>query len=148
VDIGTRSNNKEANHATKDIVSCEKWPVLSPQTSMDKSEELLEKLSQLDSKTSRFESIPNQISNLASTLKAVPMNVEQLHKEIKGLKEENNSLRQKNQLLENKISSLELDINDSEQYGRRQNFEIQGIPMSDNANNSETESKVLTVLKK
>jgi len=35
-----------------------------------------------------------------------------------------------------------------EQYGRRQNFKIQGIPMSDNENNAEIESKVLTVLKK
>jgi len=38
------------------------------------------------------------------------------------------------------------DINDLEQYGRRQNLEIQGIPMSDNENNAETENKVLTVL--
>jgi len=48
----------------------------------------------------------------------------------------------------NKISFLEFDINDLEQYGRKQNLEIQGIPMSNNENNSETESKVLTVLKK
>jgi len=152
MDMATRSNNKknnkEANQATKDIVNCEKWPALSPQTCMDKSKELLEKLSQLDSKMSRLESIPNQISNLTSTLKTVSMDVEQLHKEIKGLREENNSIREKNQLLENKISSLEFDINDLEQYGRRQNLEIQGIPMSHNENNSETESKVLTVLKK
>ena len=102
-----------------------KWPTLSPQTSVDKSEELLEKLSQLNSKMSRLESIPNQISNMASTLKTVSMEVEQLHKEMKGLREENNSLREKNQLLENKISSLVFDINDLEQYGRRQNLEIQ-----------------------
>ena len=57
---------------------------------------------------------------------------------MKGLREENNSL----------ISSLEFDINDLEQYGRRQNLEIQGIPMSDNENNGDTESKVLPVLKK
>ena len=67
---------------------------------------------------------------------------------MKGLREENNCLREQNQLLENKISSLEFDINDFEQYGRRQNLEIQGIPMSDNENNAETENKVLTVLKK
>jgi len=151
--MATRSNNKKCNNeeiqATKDFVNCEKkWPPLSPQTSVDKSEKLLEKLNQLNSKMSRLESIPNQISNMASTLKTVSMEVEQLHKEMKGLREENNSLREKNQLLENKISSLELDINDLEQYGSRQNLEIQGIPMSDNENNAETESKVLTVLKK
>jgi len=115
---------------------------------MDKSEELLEKLSQLNSKMSRLESIPNQISNLASTLKTVSVDMEQLRKEIKGLREENISLRQKNQLLENKISFLEFDMNDLEQYSRTQNLEIQGIPVSDNENNAETESKVLTVLKK
>jgi len=46
------------------------------------------------------------------------------------------------------MSSLEFDINDLEQYGRRQNLEIPGILMSDNENNAETENKVLTVLKK
>ena len=51
-------------------------------------------------------------------------------------------------IFKNKISSLEFDINDLEQYGRRQNLEIQGIPMSDNENDAETENKVLTVLKK
>jgi len=86
--------------------------------------------------------------NMASTLKTVSMEVKHLHKEIKGLREENYSLREKNQLLENRISSLEFDINDLEQYGRRQNLEIKGIPMSDNENNAETESKVLKVLKK
>ena len=96
---------------------------------------------------SRLESIPNHISNMPSTLKTVSLGVEQLHKEMKGLREENNSLREKNQLLDNKISSLEFDINDLEQYGRRQNLETQGIPMSDNENNAETDNKVLTVLK-
>ena len=143
-----KKNNKEANQATKDFENCEKWPALSPQTSMDKSEELLEKLSQLNSKMSGLESIPNQVSNLASTLKTVSVDMEQLLKEIKGLREENNSLREKNQLLENKVSYLEFHINDLEQYGTRQNLEIQGIPMSDNESNAETESKVLTVLKK
>ena len=94
-----RSNNKKCNkeeiQATKDFENCEKWPALSPQTSMDKSEELLEKLSQRNSKMSRLESIPDQISNLASTLKTVSTDMEQLYKEMKGLREENNSLREK-----------------------------------------------------
>ena len=151
--MATGSNNKKCNkeeiQAAKDFVNCEKkWPALPPQTSLDKSDELVENLNQLNSKMSRLESIPNQISNMASTFKTVSMEVEQLHKEMKGLREENNSLRKKNQLLENKISSLEFDINDLEQYGRRHNLEIQGIPMSDNENNAETENKVRTVLKK
>jgi len=74
-----KKNNKEANQATKDFENCEKWPALFSQTSMDKSEELLEKLNQLNSKMSRLESIPNQISNLASTLKTVSVDMEQLH---------------------------------------------------------------------
>ena len=45
----TRSNNKKCNkekiQATKDFVNYEKkWSTLSPQTSANKSEELLEKL--------------------------------------------------------------------------------------------------------
>ena len=82
--MATRSNNKKCNNeeiqATKDFVNCEKkWPPLSPQTSVDKSEKLLEKLNQLNSKMSRLESIPNQISNLASTLETVSVDMEQLH---------------------------------------------------------------------
>jgi len=62
----TRNNNKKCNkeeiQATKDFMNCEKkWPALSPQTSVGKSEELLEKLNQINSKMSRLESIPNQI---------------------------------------------------------------------------------------
>ena len=109
--MATRSNNKkcnEANQATKDLKNCEIWPALPLQTSMDKSEELLEKLSQLNSKMSRLESIPNQISNIASTLKTVSMEVEQLHKEMKGLREENNSLREKNNFWRIKYLPLNL----------------------------------------
>ena len=48
----TRSNNKKCNkeeiQATKDFVNYEKkWPTLSPQTSVNKSEELLEKNSKM-----------------------------------------------------------------------------------------------------
>jgi len=38
-------------------------------------------------------------------------------------------------------------MNDFDQYRQRQNFEIQGILMSDNENNTEVDSKVLTVPK-
>jgi len=50
--------------------------------------------------------------------------------------------------LEEKISSLDSDFNDLEQYGRRQNLEINGIHMSDDESIAEVASKVLTVLKK
>ena len=46
------------------------------------------------------------------------------------LKEENFRLQQKVQHLENKLSDVEIAENKLEQYTRRNNIEIQGIPTS------------------
>ena len=49
---------------------------------------------------------------------------------IDALKEENFRLQQKVQHLENKLSDVEIAENKLEQYTRRNNIEIQGIPTS------------------
>ena len=49
---------------------------------------------------------------------------------VEALKAENLKLQQKVQKLENKISELEFDLNKKNQYNRRNNNEIQGIPSS------------------
>jgi len=43
---------------------------------------------------------------------------------------------------------MDSQLDELEQYGRRQNLEIQGRPMPDNETNAEVEDKVLQVLKK
>ena len=47
---------------------------------------------------------------------------------IEALKAENLKLQQKVEKLENRISELESDLNKNNQYNRRNNIEIQGIP--------------------
>jgi len=45
------------------------------------------------------------------------------------------------------LLSPDSDFNDLEQYDRRNNLEIHGIPLTDDESTAEVESKVLTVLK-
>jgi len=62
------------------------------------------------------------------------------------LKEENAQLKKRNKDLEEKNAKLDSQLNELEQYGRRQNLEIHGIPMPDSE--TKVEDKVLQVLKK
>ena len=63
---------------------------------------------------------------------------------IEALKAENLKLQQKVEKLENRISELESDLNKKDQYNRRNNIEIQGIP-SDIGDDSQ-EDKVIQML--
>ena len=47
---------------------------------------------------------------------------------IKNLLDDNKKLRESNDKLKTKIINLESDLNDLNQYGRRNNLEISGIP--------------------
>ena len=63
---------------------------------------------------------------------------------IKDLQVENQRLRMKVNNLENKVMSLEMNGNHLEQYGRRNNLEITGIP--DDVSDKNLEEKVIQVL--
>ena len=63
---------------------------------------------------------------------------------IEALKAENLKLQQKVEKLENRISQVESDLNKKDQYNRRNNIEIQGIP-SDISDDS-LENKVIEML--
>ena len=64
------------------------------------------------------------------------------------LKEENAQLKKRNRDFEEKNAKLNSQLNELEQHGWRQYFEIHGIPMPDNEANAEVEDKVLPVRKK
>ena len=63
---------------------------------------------------------------------------------IKNLQVENKRLRKKVNVLENKILTLESEHNSLEQYGRRNNIEITGIP--DSVPDQSLEEKVVDIL--
>jgi len=63
------------------------------------------------------------------------------------LETENKKLKQRNVRLENQVLNLGNQINDLEQYGSRQNFDVQGVAMNDDQETpQELEMKVLSVL--
>ena len=62
---------------------------------------------------------------------------------IKNLQTENERLREKVCSLENKVTSLEIDQNKLEQYGRRNNIEVSGIP--DSVKDNCLEEKIISV---
>ena len=81
--------------------------------------------------TSRFDGLDNELLNLQNVI-------------IKNLQVENERLRKKVNVLENKILTLESEHNSLEQYGRRNNIEITGIP--DSVPDQNLEEKVVDIL--
>ena len=81
--------------------------------------------------TSRFDGLDNELLNLKDAI-------------IKNLQVENERLRKKVNVLENKILTLESEHNSLEQYGRRNNIEITGIP--DSVPDQKLEEKVVDIL--
>ena len=64
---------------------------------------------------------------------------------IKNLQIENERLRKKVDDLENKVETIEKDYNSLEQYGRRNNIEISGIP--DSVSDQNLKKEVIEILK-
>ena len=64
---------------------------------------------------------------------------------IKNLQDENKHLKTKVNILENKILDLEIQNNNLDQYSRRNNVEISGIPQS--VSDNQLEEKVVDILK-
>ena len=81
--------------------------------------------------TSRFDGLDNELLNSKDVI-------------IKNLQVENGRLRKKVLVLENNILTLESEHNALQQYGRRNNIEITGIP--DNAPDQNLEEKVVDIL--
>ena len=81
--------------------------------------------------TSRFDGLDNELLNLKDVI-------------IKNLQVENERIRKKINVLENKILTRESEHNSLEQYGRRSNFGITGIP--DSVPNQNLEEKVVDIL--
>ena len=79
---------------------------------------------------SRFDGLDKELLNLKDVI-------------IKDLQVENQRLRMKVNNLENKVLSLEINGNHLEQYGRRNNLEITGIP--DDVSDENLEEKVIQV---
>lgn len=82
---------------------------------------------------SRFDGLDNEILNIKNIV-------------IKELQHENQRLRNKVNDLQKRLYSAEVNINALEQYGRRNNVEIQGIPES--VEPQELEETVIEVLNK
>lgn len=82
---------------------------------------------------SRFDSLDKEILTLKDNV-------------IKNLQMENERLRKKVDDLENKIETIERDHNSLEQYGRRNNIEIAGIP--DSVLDGDLEKEVTEIMKK
>ena len=80
---------------------------------------------------SRFDGLNKELLNLKDVI-------------IKDLQLENQRLRMKVKNLENKVMSLEINGNHLEQYGKRNNLEITGIP--DDVSDENLEEKVIHVL--
>ena len=90
--------------------------------------------------------LSSQISNLTNEVQSTRDEVINLKDVIiKRLQEENDLLQARCSKLKNKVIDLELSINHIEQYGRRNNIVICGIP--DDINDNDLESTVTKLMK-
>jgi len=131
------SNSNSYNHDME--TKLDEHTTISSQLNEMKTE--LKKLGGLKDLPSKFESFENQLSDISNEITTIRSNMDHL-------KEENAQLKKRNRGLEEKNAKLDSQLNELEQYGRRQNLEIHGILMPDNETNAEVEDKVLQVLKK
>ena len=98
----------------------------------------------------KFNSVNEQFDNIRTDIKKnVSVTVADSLLEVKdsiieALKAENLKLQQKVEKLENRISDLESDLNEKDQYNRRNNIEIQGI--LPDINDDFLEDKVIEML--
>ena len=95
--------------------------------------------SQLDAALHQLE------ENIVSCINSLRDEITNLQDIIKKLQEDNERLRTRCNNLENKLVSLETPTNALEQYGRRNNLVLSGIP--DTIADDEFESTIISVLR-
>ena len=104
------------------------------------------KMSLEDAIANLHSDLSEKITNLTTAVRSTKDEVINLNeKSIRRLQDENKLHRAKCSKLENKIVSLEPSINQVEQYGRRNNIAISGIP--DDISDNDLESTVVDIMK-
>ena len=104
------------------------------------------KMSLEDAIANLHSDLSEKITNLTTAVRSTKDEVINLNeKSIRRLQDENKLHRAKCSKLENKIVSLEPSINQVEQYGRRNNIVISGIP--DDISDNDLESTVVDIMK-
>ena len=104
------------------------------------------KMSLEDAIANLHSDLSEKITNLTTAVRSTKDEVINLNeKSIRRLQNENKLHRAKCSKLENKIVSLESSINQVEQYGRRNNIVISGIP--DDISDNDLESTVVDIMK-
>ena len=104
------------------------------------------KMSLEDAIANLHSDLSEKITNLTTAVRSTKDEVINLNeKSIRRLQDENKLHRAKCSKLENKIVSLESSINQVEQYDRRNNIVISGIP--DDISDNDLESTVVDIMK-
>ena len=104
------------------------------------------KMSLEDAIANLHSDLSEKITNLTTAVRSTRDEVINLNeKSIRRLQDENELHRAKCSKLENKVVSLESSINQVEQYGRRNNIVISGIP--DDISDNDLESTAVDIMK-
>ena len=104
------------------------------------------KMSLEDAIANLHSDVSEKITNLTTAVRSTKDEVINLNeKSIRRLQDENELHRAKCSKLENKVVSLESSINQVEQYGRRNNIVISGIP--DDISDNDLESTAVDIMK-
>ncbi|XP_077989956.1 uncharacterized protein LOC144444419 [Glandiceps talaboti] len=153
--------HKGVNFTQGDLFLCKKckvkrFPTDSEQTTsedpailmvmiVDQLAEIKAKLACLPSVISSIEEIKATQTTMSTSLDFFNTLVEEMHRSITTLQEENKQLRHSNESLLHSIAEVERGLEEQNQYSRRENLEIQGIPETTEEN---TDDIIVAVLQR
>lgn len=109
---------------------------------MSSTDILLSKIESLSAKLVKLDDLETAVINLSASYDKLKVTCDSLNNEVKQLKEENKRL--KSQVLQSntEIAIAKSEINDLEQYSRRDCLEIRGIPVVRDEDTTELVKKV------
>lgn len=116
--------------------------------------DLYSKLIEIEEKLKKFDVVENQLKELKDSQDFLNSMYEEQKNEIENLKKSNKEIYNENRLLksaikqlENDISDTKMDVNNLEQYGRREMLEIFGVPREHDENTDEIVKKIADKIK-
>ncbi|XP_028518224.1 uncharacterized protein LOC114576195, partial [Exaiptasia diaphana] len=109
---------------------------------MSSTTEIVAKLEELSRKLEKINTLEASLEHLSAKYDEVVMTADSLKKEVHYLKVENSSLKAQVFACQEKATQNEIDINELEQYSRRDCLEIRGIPQSRDEDTDEIAKKV------
>nr|XP_006825068.1 PREDICTED: uncharacterized protein LOC102806889 [Saccoglossus kowalevskii] len=117
----------------------------SPNNGDDNMATILREIRSINEKLQKINVLEGKLEQVEKSMKFINDVYEENKKKLEEIQNTNHLLIAENGLLKRKVSSLERNYNDLDQYTRRENIVITGIPETDNEDTDEIALKVAKI---